>query len=139
MTVNQTTPTATTTKLVIYAPTSIEEIGDSNYDYVSRIDRVGQHITNLEQEIRLLKDIQSQSLKLERDTENKEKLLQELDQMVLNHKKGEDGLKKENALLKLRLEKTINSLEDQIAVNESLKIKHEQDVLEKQTAHHTEE
>ena len=56
MTLNQNNE-ASVSKLVIYAPTSVEELNDQTYDYVSKIDQVGTHISGLEQEVKLLKEI----------------------------------------------------------------------------------
>ena len=61
--------------------------------------------------------------------------MQELDQMLALHKKGEEALKRENATLKLKLEKALNSIEDSAAKNEEVKIRYEQDLVSKENLH----
>jgi hypothetical protein len=39
-------------------------------------------------------------------------MLDELDLLVLNHKRGEEELRKENKLLRIKLEKVMNQLDE---------------------------
>ncbi|CDW86615.1 UNKNOWN [Stylonychia lemnae] len=92
-------------------------------------------IKGLEHEIRILKDIQHQSVRLEKDQEVRLKMVEELDQLVMGHKRREEDLSKENQVIKLKLDKAFNTLQDQIAQNETSKARHERLMLEKDAQH----
>jgi uncharacterized protein YaaN involved in tellurite resistance len=42
----------------------------------------------------------------------KKKIMEELDSLVVNLKRGEDDLRKQNSVLRLKLDKTMNALEE---------------------------
>lgn len=67
---------------------------------------------------------------MEKDTEVKTRMLEELDRLVLTHQGREQDLKKENQLLRLKLDKAFNTLEDQIQATELLKSKHERQLAD---------
>lgn len=67
---------------------------------------------------------------MEKDTEVKTRMLEELDRLVLIHQGREQELKKENQLLRLKLDKAFNTLEDQIQATELLKSKHERQLAD---------
>ena len=46
-------------------------------------------------------------------------MLEDLDNLVFNLKRREEDLNKQNQILKLKLDKAFNALEDQIATNET--------------------
>eukprot|EP00347_Sterkiella_histriomuscorum_P000932 403373973 len=96
-----------------------------------------QQVKALEQEIRILKDMQYQTDRSDKskEYENRQRVMEELDQLVMSHKRREEDMKKEISILKLKLDKAFNGLEDQIAQNETQKARYERLMLEKDSAH----
>lgn len=60
-------------------------------------------------------------------------MLDELDLLVLNHKRGEDELRRENQLLRIKLEKAMNALDEQISGSQIQKSQFEMSILEKES------
>ena len=58
-------------------------------------------------------------------------MLEELDGLVLSLRKSQEDVNKQNQILKLKLDKAFNALEDQIAANETQKAKYERLLIEK--------
>lgn len=66
-------------------------------------------------------------------------MLEELDGLVLSLRKREEEVNKQNQMLKLRLDKAFNALEDQMAENETQKAKYERLLIEKDSSLHNQE
>ena len=66
-------------------------------------------------------------------------MLEELDGLVLSLRKSQEDVNKQNQILKLKLDKAFNALEDQIAANDTQKAKYERLLIEKDSTLHDSE